>query len=225
MASRPGRRRAHFHGDPRHLDRQRGASVHRRRAVGLGQRQRLGHHQLPRRQRDDLTHHRVALGLPGSSEILPDLDRRIHRRLGALRHGHEPRATDLLPGDPGPRRGRTPAVEPGRADRHLPAGETERRHDGVCHRRAARAGGRPDPGRLYHGLLRVALDLLHQHPGGDCGLRGLLPHPGGSGLPQGAACDVPEQALPFRLHRAGPARLGRRLLGGPPEQGPGVGLV
>ena len=36
-------------------------------------------------------------------------------RLGAVRHGHQPRAADPVPGDPGPGRRRAPALQPGRS--------------------------------------------------------------------------------------------------------------
>ena len=36
-------------------------------------------------------------------------------RLGAVRPGHQPRAADPVPGDPGPGRRRAPALQPGRS--------------------------------------------------------------------------------------------------------------
>ena len=52
VGRRRRRRGADLHGGARHHDRQRRAALHRRRPVGHGRRQRMGHHQLPRRQRD-----------------------------------------------------------------------------------------------------------------------------------------------------------------------------
>ena len=56
----------------------------------------------------------------------------------------------------------------------LPARETRRRPDDVRRRGPAGAGRRPDPGRLSHGQLQLALDLLHQSPGGRHRLPGVL---------------------------------------------------
>ena len=69
------------------------------------------------------------------------------------------------------------ALQPGRAARRLPAREAGRRPDDVRRRGPAGAGRRPDAGRLSHGPVRLALDLLHQRPGrrpgpGDVLLRG-----------------------------------------------------
>ena len=80
---------------------------------------------------------------------------------------------DPVPGDPGPGRRRTPALQPGRPARHLPAREAGRGPDDVRRRGPARAGRRPDAGRLSHGQLRLALDLLHQPPGGRPRLPGV----------------------------------------------------
>ena len=58
--------------------------------VGVERRQRVGHHQLPGRQRHDLADHRLDLRPPGPPQLLPAVDRRLHHRLGALRRGHQP---------------------------------------------------------------------------------------------------------------------------------------
>ena len=96
------------------------------------------------------------------------VDRRLHPRLGALRHGRQPAATDPVPRAPGPGRRRTPALQPGGPAGQLPARETRRGHDDVRRRRPARADRRPDAGRLARRYLQLALDLLHQPPRGRC---------------------------------------------------------
>ena len=53
-------------------------------------RQRMGHHQLPRRQRDHPADLRLAGGPPRPAQLFSALDRRVHARLGAVRHGDEP---------------------------------------------------------------------------------------------------------------------------------------
>ena len=69
---------------------------------------------------------RLALGPPRPPQLLPAVDRRLHPRLGAVRHGHQPDADHPVPGAPGPGRRRTPAEQPGDLDRQLPARETGR---------------------------------------------------------------------------------------------------
>ena len=64
---------------------------------------------------------RLALGPPGPPQLLLDLDRRLHHRLGAVRHGYQPRTTHPVPGDPGSGRRRASALQPGRAPRQLSA--------------------------------------------------------------------------------------------------------
>ena len=54
-------RRADVHGDLGHDDRERGPAVHRRRPVRCPDRCRLGHHQLPGRQRHRPADHRLAV--------------------------------------------------------------------------------------------------------------------------------------------------------------------
>ena len=164
LVRRHGRGDPHVHGDPGHHDRHGLDAVHRRRPVGDDERQRLGHDQLPGGQRHHPADHGLALGPPGPPQVLPPLHRRLHRRLGAVRPGHQPRATDPLPGDPGHGRRRAPARQPGDPDRRLPAREAGHGHDGVRRGGADRPGHRPDAGRLHHGQLQLALDLPHQPP-------------------------------------------------------------
>ena len=135
------RRRGHpdVHGGRGHDGGQRGAALHCRRAVGGGHRQRVGHHQLPGRQRLRPADHRLALRPLRPPQLFPVVDRRLHPRLGALRHGHQPSATDPVPRAPGPGRRRTPAVQPGGPAGQLPAREAGRGHDDVRRRRPARA--------------------------------------------------------------------------------------
>ena len=225
LVRRRRRGRAHVHGGAGHHDRQRRAALHRRRPVGGGHRQRVGPHQLPGRQR----HHPADLGLdlgpPRPPQLLPAVDRRLHHRLGAVRHGHQPGPTDPVPGDPGPGRRRAPAVQPGRAAGQLPAREAGRGHDDVRHRGPARAGRRPDAGRLSHGQLRLALDLLHQSPGRRPRLPGELLPGRRPGLPQARAGGAAPPPAELRLHRLGAARSDHVLLGSHAQQGAGMGLA
>ena len=105
-------RRGHsdVHGSGGHDGGQRGAALHCRRAVGGGHRQRMGHHQLPGRQRLHPADHRLAFGPHRPPQLFPALDRRLYPRLGALRHGRQPAATDPVPRAAGPGRRRTPAL-------------------------------------------------------------------------------------------------------------------
>ena len=107
------------------------------------------HDQLPGGQRHHPADHRLALGPPGPPQLLPPLHRRLHRRLGAVRPGHQPRATDPVPGDPGPGRRRAPALQPGRScsTRFPPEKQgTAMTMFGVAG--LTRPGRRPDAGRL-----------------------------------------------------------------------------
>ncbi len=153
------------------------------------------------------------------------LDCRLHHRLGALRHGNQPRATDPVPGDPGPGRRRTPALQPGDPAGQLPARETGRRPDDVRHRGLAGAGRRPDAGGLSHSQLRLAVDLLHQHPSRRARLPGVLLPGRRPGLPQEGAGRAAAAAAEFRLHRPGAAHPDHVELGSDAQQGAGVGLV
>ena len=157
-------RRAHVHGDPGHHDRERGPAVHRRRPVRRADRRRLGHHQLPGRQRHRPADHRLAVGPPRPPQLLPAVDRRLHPRLGTVRLRHQPGADDPVPGDPGAGRRRAPAVQPGGPDGRLPAREAGHGHDAVRGRRHYRAHRRADAGRLALRRLRLAVDLPHQRP-------------------------------------------------------------
>ena len=178
----------HVHGSAGHHDRQRRAALHRRRPVGGGHRQRVGHHQLPGRQRHHPADHRLALGPPRPPQLLPAVDRRLHPRLGAVRHGHQPGADHPVPGDPGPGRRRTPAVQPGRPARQLPAREAGRGHDDVRRRGPARAGRRPDAGRLARRSTTTGAGSSTSTSRWACSASWLLLLPGRRpGLPQAGA--------------------------------------
>ena len=56
-------------------------ALYRRRPVGDGRRRRMGHHQLPRRQRHHPADHRLAVGASRPPQLLPVVDRRLHPRL------------------------------------------------------------------------------------------------------------------------------------------------
>ena len=137
----------------------------------------------------------------------------------------QPGADHPVPGDPGPGRRRTPAEQPGGLAGQLPAREAGHGHDDVRHRGPDRAHRRPDAGRLARGQLRLALDLLHQRPGGPAGAGQLLLPGQGSGLPQAGAGRAAPQAAELRLHRPGAARAGHGQLGNHAQQGAGVGLA
>ena len=101
----------------------------------------------------------------GTQASVHDLRRRLRRRLGALRHGVQPRGDGPLPHPPGRLRrgagaalavgdhGHQPARAPGPGD-----GDLGRRHHG-------RADHRPDDRRLADRRLQLALGLLHQRAG------------------------------------------------------------
>ena len=185
----------------------------------------MGPHQLLGGQCDHPADHRLALRSGRPAQLLSALDRRFHDRLRAVRHGHQPRTTDPVPGAPGSGRRRAPAVQSSNPPGHLPARETRGRPDDVRHRGPAGAGRRPDPGRLPHGSVRLALDLLHQCPCGRHWLPGGLPPGRRPRLPQERAGGAAPPPAEFRLHRPGAARPDHVELGSDAQQGSGVGLV
>ena len=147
-------------------------------------------------------------------------------RLGAVRHGHQPRATDPLPGDPGPGRRRAPALQPGDPARQLPAREAGHGHDDVRRRGPDRPGRRPDAGRLAHGQLQLALDLLHQPPDRRPRLPGVLLRWSMTPITSrrsGRSCS--RRPLNFDYIGLGLLALVDGLLGSHAQQGAGVGLV
>ena len=161
----PPRRRADVHGSARHDDRERRAALYRRRTVGAGRPTANG--SSPATSPPTRSSCRSPAGSSarlGRAQLFPALDRRLHARLGAVRHGHEPRAADRVPRASGTGRRRIATLEPGRAARRVSARETRRRDDAVRRRRAARAGRRADARRIHHRQLRLAVDLLPQYP-------------------------------------------------------------
>ena len=222
---RPDGHAGDLHGGPGHLDRQRRAAAHGRQPVGLRPREHLGVDQLPGRQRG----HPAAVGLavvdPRPEAVLHLLRRAVHGQLGALRHGHEHRATGPVPGAPGPGRRRLAAVRAGHPHGHLPARQARHGH-GRVHAgdpRRARAGA--DPRRLHHRELQLAMDLLHQPPRRrDLG-HAEQPAAPGPALSEGAEGRAEGAAVPHGLHRARPALDRPGLAGADARQGAGARLV
>ena len=66
------------------------AALYRRRAVGDGQRRRMGSHELPRRQRHYPADHRLVEQPLRPPRLLPRVDRCIYGSFGAVRDGNEP---------------------------------------------------------------------------------------------------------------------------------------
>ena len=200
--------------------------VHRRRPVGAGDRQRMGHHQLSRGQRD----HPADLGLARDAAGRRNyflLSIAVFTLASALvRHGHQPQRADRLPRAARTGRRRVAAVEPGDLARRLSAGEAGRGHDPVRHRGAARAGRRADARRLHHRQLRLALDLLPERAGRVVGPVRLPRGRGRSGVSAGRA--EPSCAAStggFDTLGLVPAERDHGLLGNRAEQGTGMGLV
>ena len=160
MDRRARRDHPDVHGSARHDDRQCGAALHRRRTFRTVHRQRMGHHQLSRRERHHSSDVGLAFGEAGKTEVLPDLDRGLHSRFSPVRNGDEPRNADRGPRAAGPRRRRVATLEPGGAPRRISAGKARLRDDFIRHRRAACTGRRADARRLHHRQLWLALDLL-----------------------------------------------------------------
>ena len=83
LAGRGGGRDPDVHGGARHDDRQRRPALHRRRTFGGGDRQRVGHHQLPGRQRHHPADQRLVVGRTRPAQLFSHFDRGLHVRLGA----------------------------------------------------------------------------------------------------------------------------------------------
>ena len=147
------------------------------------------------------------------------------RRVGAVRHGHEPDHADRGPRAPGPGWRRAPALQPGRPARCLSPRKAGHGDDRVRHGGAARTRRRADARRLHHGQLRLALDLLPERPRRSPGAAHVQPPGGRPGLPGGAARRRPPPAPALRPARPGAAGGDDGLLGGDAEQGAGVGLA
>src|SRR5262249_29560775 len=86
-----------LHGGARYDDRGGRAAIHRGRPVGDRRRWRMGHHQLPCRQRHHPADHRLVVGSSRPSQLLPAVDSRIHPCLGAVWNGHQSRSADPVP--------------------------------------------------------------------------------------------------------------------------------
>ena len=132
---------------------------------------------------------------------------------------------DRLADRPGDRRRRPPAGLAGDPAGHLPRRAAGRRHGRLRRGRADGAGAGPDPRRLDHRQLLVAVDLLHQHPR-RLALAAPEPPAGrGPRVPAGRAGRDPPPRPADRLRRHRPDRPGAGVPGGRARQGPGMGLV
>ena len=111
--------------------------------------------------------HRLGRAPARHEAPLPDLARPLHARVAALRLRLVDQLVDRVPRPSGPRRRDADADRddhPGARGRPPPDGshpQHRRRADG------ARTGLRPGHRRPARRALRLALDLLHQHPGRD----------------------------------------------------------
>ncbi len=94
--------------------------------------------------------------------LLHDVRRAVQRQLAAVRPRAEPRHADLLPRAAGHRRRRPRAGGTGDPRRHVPRREARGGVRALQHGHRHRAGDRPDPRRLDHRQLLVAVGLLHQ---------------------------------------------------------------
>ena len=154
--------------------------------------------------------------------LLHHLPRHVHGLLVPLRHLAEPRPAHHLPADAGVLRRWFAAKPAGDHPRHLPGVEARRgvRLDGGRDHR--RPGPGADLGRLHHGHLFLALDLLGQRPRRHFRRRHQHDPRRGSAVGEGQA-ETPDQR--HRLHRPFPHRTRPRMFPGGDGQGRGLGLV
>ena len=88
-------------------------ALHRRRPLRAGERQRVGHHELPGRERHHPADLRLAGDAAGAAELFSAVDRRVHARLGAVRHGDQSGRADRGPRAARTGRRRIATVQPG----------------------------------------------------------------------------------------------------------------
>ena len=150
------------------LHRQRGAAAYCGVAGREQRRGDLGADQLPGVECD----YSAGVGVPDdvyrAQEVLHDLRGAVRDQLHAVRAGAVAGDADVLPRAAGRGRRRAGAVGAGDPGGYFFA---EAAGAGVCDVWAGggvRAGDRADAGRVDHGQLQLALDLLHQRAGGDC---------------------------------------------------------
>ena len=167
LAARGRRRRGSDHVDPRHDDRQRRNRDAVRRSREPDQLRAVGRHGLHACARRGDPCHRLGGAPARNAAPLPDLARPLHARVAALRLRLVDELVDRVPRPSGPRRRDADADRndhPGARGRPPPDGshpQHRRRPDG------ARTGIRPGHRRPARRAFRLALDLLHQHPGRD----------------------------------------------------------
>ena len=123
---------------------------------------RLGRDRLRRGERDRRADGRLALVRLRTPQLLRRLDHPLHGRVLLLRTRHGHLGARGLPVHPGRRRRRAAGdltVDPGR---DVPARGARPRQRPLRTRRRRRPDDRPDPRRLDHRQLLVAVDLLRQ---------------------------------------------------------------
>ncbi len=128
----------------------------------------LGGHQLQHRGNHHGYHGRLVEHPDRSQTALSGIFRSVYVGFHPLRHGHQLPPDADLPRHPGcGRRCADPGL-PGHFARNFPPGRARHGHGPMGHGRGAGAGHRAHPGRLAHGSIRLALDLLHQRAGERC---------------------------------------------------------
>ncbi len=150
-------------------DRVDGHADHRRQAQ-RPDRTGLGHDRLPGDEHGQHPALREAVGPLRPQAVLPVRDRRVPRRLGAVRPGPLDLRAGRVPRDPGP--GRRRSALAGLHDHRRPGGSARARevpgllHHGLRHLERPRSGGRRLLRRPAAAARRrrLAVDLLRQRP-------------------------------------------------------------
>ncbi len=196
--------------------RQRGAAIYAGQPVGDLRPDHLGADQLRHRRR----HHDRAGRLAGQpvrpQEPVHHLPGRLHHRLDAVRRGAVADPDGAVPAAAGRVRRRPGAAVAGDHAGHLPAGKTRPGDGDLGHGRDGRADPGPDPRRLPHRRLQLALGVLRQPA---------VRHPGDH-RPDAVHAEGQRQFRPaLRLDRLRRAGAGHRRLPDDARPRPGPGLV
>ena len=194
VACRRCRHHPDLHGSARHYRGRGRATLHCRRPFGHGRRRRMGHYQLPRRQRRHPADQWLAFGASRAPQLLPDVDSHLHAGVRTLRNVHKSRPADRVSRLARFGGRRPAALQSRRAAGRLSSGEAGHRDDVVWPRCPVGAGRRSDPRGLDHGQLFLALGVLHQRPRWSAGAWRLLCLAAGSRLSHGAAQGVEKEA-------------------------------
>ena len=149
--------------------RQRRVAAHRGQSLRHHGRSHLGPHQLPHLQRDHPAGHKLDRKIHRPQAFSHPLHHHFYHRVSPMRSGAEPTDTDPRPHFAGNGRRCASADRAVRIAREFPAGQTRCGDGAIRHGRRGGADHRPDPRRLDHGQLFVAVDLLHQFAGGSVG--------------------------------------------------------